>query len=314
MGGRGASGAVVAVVVGIVIAAAAVLSSPAAAGGLGREAAALVAVRAALHDPGQVLRDWDPKSGDPCRWSMVTCYGGHVQELSMTQQNLSGTLSPAIGRLRSLRYLSLHQNAISGPIPETIGRMKLLQVLDLSNNQFNGSIPSTLGNLVDLHYLKLNNNSLSGPVPDSLATARMITTLDISFNNLSGPRPTFLAWNAFLDGNPLLISDINCKGSEPAGVVAPLHGGRNCSESLAPPVVVGLDYMKKGDSQIMDKKVIVLAIWMPIACILLVALVVGAVVLIWHWRGRQRVFAVADDDLTYAWYIQHYLLIMVIIP
>ncbi|XP_034586484.1 protein NSP-INTERACTING KINASE 3 [Setaria viridis] len=197
MGGRGAdpgAARTVVAVVGIVVAAAAVLS-PAAAGGLGKEAAALVAIRAALHDPGQVLRGWDPKSGDPCHWNMVTCYGGHVQELSMTQQNLSGTLSPAIGRLRSLTYLSLRQNAISGPIPETIGRMKLLQVLDLSSNQFSGSIPSTLSNLENLQHLKLNNNSLSGPVPDSLATARMIFTLDISFNNLSGPRPTFLASN-----------------------------------------------------------------------------------------------------------------------
>ncbi|CAL4895475.1 unnamed protein product [Urochloa decumbens] len=272
MGGRGASGAARAVVtvVGVVVAAAAVLSSPAKAGGLGREAAALVAIRSALHDPGQVLRDWDPKSGDPCRWNMVTCYGGHVQELSITQQNLSGTLSPAIGRLRSLRFLSLHQNFISGPIPETKGRMKLLRALDLSNNQFSGSIPSTLGNLVDLQYLKLNNNSLSGPVPDSLATSRMIITLDISFNNLSGPQPTFLAWNVFLDGNPLL-SDINCEGSEPAGVGTPLHGGRSCSESLALPVV-GPEDMKKDDSQIIDKKITVLAIWISIASILLAAL------------------------------------------
>jgi hypothetical protein len=40
-----------------------------------------VAIKAALQDPGQVLRDWDHKSGDPCRWNMVTCHGGHVQEL-----------------------------------------------------------------------------------------------------------------------------------------------------------------------------------------------------------------------------------------
>nr|CAB3460377.1 unnamed protein product [Digitaria exilis] len=81
MGGRGggASRTVVAVV-GIVVAAAAVLSSPAAAGGLGKEAMALLAIKAALRDPGQVLRGWDPKSGghDPCRWSMVTCHEGHV--------------------------------------------------------------------------------------------------------------------------------------------------------------------------------------------------------------------------------------------
>nr|CAB3464100.1 unnamed protein product [Digitaria exilis] len=74
MGGRGggASRTVVAVV-GIVVATAAVLSSPAAAGGLGKEAMALLAIKAALHDQGRVLRGWDPKSGghDPCRWSMV---------------------------------------------------------------------------------------------------------------------------------------------------------------------------------------------------------------------------------------------------
>ncbi|RLN30699.1 hypothetical protein C2845_PM05G25660 [Panicum miliaceum] len=184
MGGRGASEAarsMVVAVVGVVVAAAAVLS-PAAAGGLGKEAAALVAIKAALHDPGQVLRDWDPKSGDPCRWNMVTCHGGHVQELYALAllvvhgaANLSGTLSPAIGRLRSLRYLSLRQNAISGPIPKTIGRMKLLYVLDLSNNQFSGSIPSTR---------KLNNNSLSGPVPDSLTTARIHPVFIILLSSL----------------------------------------------------------------------------------------------------------------------------------
>ncbi|PAN17495.1 hypothetical protein PAHAL_3G135900 [Panicum hallii] len=290
MGGRGASEAarMVVAVVGVVVAAAAVLS-PAAAGGLGREAAALVAIKAALQDPGQVLRDWDHKSGDPCRWNMVTCHGGHVQELSMVQQNLSGTLSPAIGRLRSLRYLSLRQNAISGPIPKTIGRMKLLQVLDLSNNQFSGSIPSTLGSMVNLQYLKLNNNSLSGPVPDSLATARMIFILDISFNNLSGPRPTFRTWNAFLDGNPLL-SDINCEGSEP-GAGTPLYGGR-CSESLAFPAV-GPEDMRKDDSRVMDKKIMILAICIAISCSM-VAMVAGAVILFRHWHRCQRVFAIAE--------------------
>ncbi|RLN00360.1 protein NSP-INTERACTING KINASE 3-like [Panicum miliaceum] len=246
MGGRGASEAarMVVAVVGVVVAAAAVLS-PAAAGGLGREAAALVAIKAALQDPGQVLRDWDHKSGDPCRWNMVTCHGGHVQELSMVQQNLSGTLSPAIGRLRSLRYLSLRQNAISGPIPKTIGRMKLLQVLDLSNNQFSGSIPSTLGSMVNLQYL--------------------------------------------LDGNPLL-SDINCEGSEP-GVGTPLYGGR-CSESLAFPAV-GPEDMRKDDSRVMDKKIMILAICIAIGCSM-VAMVAGAVILFQHWHRRQRVFAIAE--------------------
>ncbi|KAF8727043.1 hypothetical protein HU200_019540 [Digitaria exilis] len=236
---------------------------------------ALLAIKAALRDPGQVLRGWDPKSGghDPCRWSMVTCHEGHVQKLFMVQQNLSGTLSPAIGRLRSLRVLSLRQNAIYGPIPKTISRMNLLQVLDLSNNQFSGSIPSALGNMVNLRHLKVNNNSLSGPVPDSLATARMMITLDISYNNLSGSRPTFQAWNAYLDGNPFL-SDISCEGSE-QGV------GRGCSESH--------------DSQVVDKKVVIVIAICIVGCSLM-ALAVGSFILFLQWRRRHRVFAVADGN------------------
>ncbi|XP_062180712.1 protein NSP-INTERACTING KINASE 3-like [Phragmites australis] len=222
-------------VVGLVVAVAALLS-PSAAGDFDDEVEALVAIRAALHDPGNVLSDWDAaRSGDnPCHWRMVTCICRHVYELSLVHQNLSGTLSPAIGKLRTLRYLSLSHNAISGPIPDTIGRMQLLQRLDLSKNQFTGSIPSSLGDLVNLQYLKLNNNSLSGPIPDSLATSLKIFRMDISFNNLSGHRPIFRAWNnVFLDGNPLL-NGMNYGGSEP-GVGNPLYG-ESCSSAIAEPL------------------------------------------------------------------------------
>ncbi|CAL4902720.1 unnamed protein product [Urochloa decumbens] len=194
-----------AAVVGLVVAAAALLS-PAAVGDV-EEVKALLEIRAALVDTSRVLDGWDAAAGrgDPCGWPMVTCYQGQVYELSLTHQNLSGTLSPAIGRLTLLQNLSLCNNAISGPIPDIIGRMESLQSLDLSNNHFTGSIPSTLGSLNKLLYLKLNNNSLSGPIPHSLATAPMISTLDLSFNNLSGNWPIFHARiHVLLGGNPLL--------------------------------------------------------------------------------------------------------------
>ncbi|CAD6334484.1 unnamed protein product [Miscanthus lutarioriparius] len=198
MGGRGAPEATrrVVAVVGVVVAAAAVLC-PTAAGKLGKQAKVLVAIKAALHDPGNVLWDWHLKFGnDPCHWRMVTCQKGQILELLLSH------------------------NALSGPIPDTVGRMKLLEVLDLSNNYFSGTIPSTLGHLAKLHNLKLNNNSLSGPISESLATDApmifslyfLLTTfflsllhcslneyvqfsLDVSFNSLSGHRPTFRTWN-----------------------------------------------------------------------------------------------------------------------
>ncbi|TVU17274.1 hypothetical protein EJB05_33294, partial [Eragrostis curvula] len=147
----------VAVIV-LAVAAAAVLSpAAAAAGNFTREVRVLRAVKAALRDPGHVLGDWDvAKSGhNPCNWSMVhCCHHGRLVKLNLEQKNLSGRLSPAIGRLTTLRFLSLSQNAISGPIPETIGGMDMLQRLDLSNNRFNGSIPSQNGPVGHLGHLK----------------------------------------------------------------------------------------------------------------------------------------------------------------
>ncbi|KAJ1261940.1 hypothetical protein BS78_09G067400 [Paspalum vaginatum] len=297
MGGRGGASEVARMAVAVVaaaVAAAAVLC-PAAGGGLLGEGKALVAIRAALHDPGRVLRDWDLKSGNqPCFWSMVTCHEGKVQELSMVNQNLSGTLSPAIGRLRSLRSLCLRQNAISGPIPDTIGGVKLLQTLDLSNNQFNGSIPSTLGSLVNLRDLNLSNNSLSGSIPDSLATARMIMNLDISFNNLSGHRPAFHAWNVSIDGNPLL-SDNSCEG--------------NCSESLALPVLFPKDRKEEGPPS-MERRIFILVLCIGMGGSLL-AFVAGAVLLYCQHRRRcQRVFAVPvkQDPEVFLGHLKQYTL------
>uniref|UniRef100_K3ZDI4 Leucine-rich repeat-containing N-terminal plant-type domain-containing protein n=1 Tax=Setaria italica TaxID=4555 RepID=K3ZDI4_SETIT len=159
--------AAAAAVMGLVVAAAALLSPAAAAADWDDdEVRALVAIRAALVDPNRVLRDWDVTAGgDPCAWPMVTCNQGHVYQLSLRHQNLSGTLSPAIEKLTLLQNLFLCNNTISGPIPDVIGRMEFLESLDLSNNQFTGSIPSTLGGLTNLQYLDLSFNNLSGTWP-----------------------------------------------------------------------------------------------------------------------------------------------------
>ncbi|KAK1693088.1 hypothetical protein QYE76_009785 [Lolium multiflorum] len=116
---------------------------------------ALVTIRAALRDPDNVLGGWVVTSGsDPCGWKGVTCSDGLIHTLELENMNLSGRLSPAIGKLRQLRNLFLDHNSISGPIPDTIGGLPLLQRLDLSGNQFNGTIPRTLGDLRDLYFVQ----------------------------------------------------------------------------------------------------------------------------------------------------------------
>ncbi|XP_025806112.1 protein NSP-INTERACTING KINASE 3-like [Panicum hallii] len=204
---------------------------------------------------------------------MVTCNQGQVYELSLRHQNLSGTLSPAIRRLRSLQNLYLCNNAISGPIPDCIGSLEFLRSLDLSNNQFTGSIPSTLGGLSNLLYLKLNNNSLSGLIPDSLAAAPMICTLDLSFNNLSGTWPIFQARiTVLLGGNPLLTAPVK----EPLDLLAskPMN--------------------TEADSESVDERVRILSILALCVALVCVATLVTGVVMVFR-HGRQREQVAAED-------------------
>ena len=153
---------------------------------------------------------------DPCSWNMITCSTENlVISLGIPSQNLSGTLSPSIGKLTNLQTIMLQNNNITGPISSELGKLSMLQTLDLSDNFFNGKIPTSLGHLRKLQYLRLNNNSFSGECPESLANMAQLTFLDLSFNNLSGSVPRILAKSFSIVGNPLVCAtakETNCHG------------------------------------------------------------------------------------------------------
>nr|GMD19525.1 protein NSP-INTERACTING KINASE 3 [Ipomoea batatas] len=162
--------------------------------GVNYEVVALMAIKTSLHDPYNVLENWDVNSVDPCSWRMVTCSpDGYVSALGLPSQSLSGTLSPGIGNLTNLQSVLLQNNAISGPIPSSIGKLGKLHTLDLCNNKFSGDMPISLGDLINLNYLRLNNNSLTGQVPESLSNIDGLVLVDVSFNNLSGSLPKLSA-------------------------------------------------------------------------------------------------------------------------
>ncbi|KAE8691956.1 putative LRR receptor-like serine/threonine-protein kinase [Hibiscus syriacus] len=196
--------------------------------GINYEVVALMSIKLNLHDPYNVLENWDSNSVDPCSWRMVTCTSdGYVSALGLPSQSLSGTLSTSIWNLSNLQSVLLQNNAISGPIPSTIGKLEKLVTLDLSNNTFSGEIPASLGDLKNLNYLRLNNNSLTGTCPDSLSKIGGLTLVDLSYNNLSGSLPKISARTFKVVGNPLICgpkASNNCSAFFPEPLSLPPDG------------------------------------------------------------------------------------------
>ena len=134
---------------------------------------------------------WTQNSGwnvtnAPCSWHGVLCSGGHVININLNFNNLSGSI-PLLGGLIDLQILSLSFNTLSGSIPSLNG-LTSLQFIDLSVNTLSGSIPS-LNGVTGLQNLNLFNNALSGSIP-SLSGLTSLKTLDLSNNKLSGSIPS----------------------------------------------------------------------------------------------------------------------------
>ena len=134
------------------------------------------------------------KTGAPLSaWHGVTTdEDGRVTELSLVQNQLSGTISPELGDLSNLEKLWLHYNQLSGTIPPALGNLSNLTSLVLNRNQLSGTIPAALGNLTNLTSLVLDCNQLSGTIPARLGNLTNLTRLDLSENQLSGAIPATL--------------------------------------------------------------------------------------------------------------------------
>jgi Leucine-rich repeat (LRR) protein len=153
------------------------------------ECEALVALYNSMDGP-----NWTNKSGwlvtnTPCSWYGVVCSGGHVKDLSLNNNQLSGSIPPELGNLASLERLYLQCNQLSGSIPPELGNLASLQVVFLYMNQLSGSIPPELGNLASLREVYLHSNKLSGSIPPQLGSLANLAMFHLADNRLSGNIP-----------------------------------------------------------------------------------------------------------------------------
>lgn len=122
-------------------------------------------------------------------YGVTTDRSGRVTRLTLSKNQLSGSIPPELGDLFSLKLLYLSSNKLSGPIPPELGNLSSLTSLALSNNQLSGSIPPDLGILSDLTLLYLSRNRLNGSIPSEFGNLSKLKSLDLSYNRLSGSIP-----------------------------------------------------------------------------------------------------------------------------
>jgi len=86
------------------------------------ECNALVALFEATNGTAWIdQRNWLDFTGNaPCHWYGIRCDGGHVTELALAANELSGTLPITIGYLSELQTLQLENNGLRGRIPARI--------------------------------------------------------------------------------------------------------------------------------------------------------------------------------------------------
>ncbi|KAF5198342.1 Receptor-like protein kinase feronia [Thalictrum thalictroides] len=107
--------------------------------------------------------------------------------------NLSGTLSPQLGKLSYMKILDVMWNKLSGSIPKEIGDIKSLELLLLNGNQLTGSLPEELGSLSNLDRIQIDQNYISGPIPISFANLKKAKHFHMNNNSISGQIPSELS-------------------------------------------------------------------------------------------------------------------------
>ena len=120
------------------------------------------------------------------QWEGVTIGGAQYRTVAvhLAQRQLTGTIPPELGSLRTLERLNLSENQLTGTIPPELGNLPILERLNLFRNQLTGTIPSALGSLLSLELLEVSENRLNGEVPSELGGLPRLKQLNLSRNLL----------------------------------------------------------------------------------------------------------------------------------
>ncbi|CAM0908966.1 unnamed protein product [Alopecurus aequalis] len=125
-----------------------------------------------------------------------------LQNLFLSDNQLTGSIPSSISKLTSLSAMSLNENHLDGELPDAFDPLIGLVNFDISSNNFTGVLPPSMKSLSSLTTLRIQDNQLSGTL-DPLQDLPL-KDLNVANNLFSGPvPPKLLNIPTFKkDGNP----------------------------------------------------------------------------------------------------------------
>ncbi|KAM5582259.1 receptor-like protein 6 [Rosa sericea] len=116
----------------------------------------------------------------------------NIQFYHISNNKLTGEISPLICNVSHLISLDVSNNHLSGMLPRCLENSSYLQVLSAGNNYFHGTLPHLGTNGSDLMLIDVSRNQLQGKLPRSLANCLKLESLVLSSNKFDDVFPVWL--------------------------------------------------------------------------------------------------------------------------
>ncbi|XP_075659873.1 receptor-like protein 54 [Castanea sativa] len=115
-----------------------------------------------------------------------------IAQYNITNNKLTGEISPLFCNLSSIAILDLSHNNLGGMLPKCLSNLSDLVVLNLQSNNFRGILPGIYMEQSRLKAIDVSYNQLEGQVPRSLSNCTMLEILLLGNNRLSDIFPSWL--------------------------------------------------------------------------------------------------------------------------
>ncbi|VVA39342.1 PREDICTED: receptor, partial [Prunus dulcis] len=116
-----------------------------------------------------------------------------ILDYEISDNKLTGEISPLICVLSALQFLDLSNNNLSGMLPQCLGDFSNdLQILNVRNNSFHGVLPQAYTNTSNLRIFDVSLNQLQGQLPRPLANCVMLESLILLNNEFHDVFPFWL--------------------------------------------------------------------------------------------------------------------------